>query len=209
MGLKKRMLTSEQVCAFVGIIIAFAALLISISSWRNTANAMDVKIIKNYPLLLPYLANTVYEDADGSYPKYKGQVRTHYKIVNTGDLEPKTWTFDILRKDGKKWAIIEGFSFSSKKEGTLIWEHGERGPFVPSILRHDDKYENNGLMLVRIIYIDVREREYCTCQLYDKGIPQDAYINSEEERRKWMRFKLLKIHGKGKCKNCRWERWVK
>ena len=102
--------TLEQVGIIFSIIFTLIALLVSILSWRNTANAMDVKIIKNYPLLLPYLANTVYEDADGAYPQYKGLVRTHYKIVNTGDLEPKTWTFDILRKDGKKWTIMEGFT---------------------------------------------------------------------------------------------------
>ena len=103
-----------------------------------------------YPLLLPHLRNMPYEDADGSYPEYKGQIRTHYKILNRGDLDSDWWAIDIAIKDGNGWKPILNWSFSSKKEGLLVPAHGERGFFVPSIIRGDDRYENKGQMLVRI-----------------------------------------------------------
>ncbi len=77
----------------------------------------------------------------------------------------------------------KGFSFSSKKEGTLVPAYGERGFFVPSILRHDDRYDNfNGLMLARLIYTDSMDKEYCTCQCYNNGIENGTYINTEAEK---------------------------
>lgn len=54
---------------------------IYVLGWYNLT-----KQAKMAPLLLPHIRNTDYRDADGSYPEYKGQVRTHYKILNRGDL---------------------------------------------------------------------------------------------------------------------------
>lgn len=189
----------------MGLVIAVVALLISFNNWRNTNDAAQVRIIKNYPLLLPHLANIIYEDVDGTYPEYKGQTRTHYKIINKGDLEPKKWTFDILIKEKEegKWMELKGFSFVSKKEGTLIRPHSERGFFVPSILLKDNRYDNNDLMLVKVSYTDVMDKKYCTCQWYNKGVPKGSYINSEEEKRKITFLRFLRKDGN--CKNCEFE----
>ena len=159
-------------------------------------------------LLLPHLRNLPYDDADGSYPEYKGQVRTHYKILNRGALDSKSWKLYIARNNSGELSIVDknGFSFSSKKEGTLIPTHGERGFFVPSIIQGDDRYDNfNGLMLVRIIYTNVRDKKYCTCRLYNNGKEQDAYINTEAEEKKI----LMKVNMNRECKDCRWVKLVK
>jgi len=116
----------------------------------------------------------------------------------------------IARNNSEKWSVVDknGFSFSSKKEGTIVPAHDERGFFVPSILRHDDGYDNfNGLMLVRILYTDVMDKEYCTCQRYNNGIENGIYINTEAEGRKRGFFK--RVNSEGKCKDCRWEKLEK
>ncbi len=189
------------------VLMAIVALIISLKSWRIAADAAQIKIIKNYPLLLLHLANLVYEDFDGAYPKYKGQIKTHYKIINKGELEPKDWRFDVFRKEDTQWIELKGFSFVSKKEGTLIRPQSERGPFIPSIILHDRRYDNDGLMLVKVSYTDSMDKKYCTCQYYDKGIPAGTYLNSEEERRKNTFIKFLRINGN--CKPCIWEQHSK
>lgn len=158
------------------------------------------------PLLLLHLRNMPYEDADGAYPKYKGQIRTHYKILNRGYLDSIWWAIDIAIKDENGCETILNWSHPSKKEGLLVPAQGERGPFVPSILQEDDRYENKGLMLVRIRYTDVMSKEYCACRYFNDGIEQGAYINTELENRKKEFFK--KVNSKGKCKDCRWEEYV-
>ena len=151
-----------------------------------------------------------YEDADGAYPKYKGQIRTHYKILNRGDLDSDWWAMDIAINDSGKWSVVDknGFSFSSKKEGLLVPAHGERGFFVPSIIQGDDRYDNfNGpQMLVRIRYEDDMDKEYCTCRYFNEGIEQERYINTKREEGKKIFFK--NVDRKGKCKDCRWDKSV-
>lgn len=159
-----------------------------------------------FPLLLLHFKNMPYEDANGDYPQHKGQVKTHYKIINRGDLDSMSWKIDIARNDGNGWETILNWSYPSKKEGLLVPAQGERGPFVPSILQDDDRYENKGLMLVRIRYIDVMGNEYCACRYFNDGIVQGAYINTELENRKKAFFK--NVDRKGKCKDCRWEKLV-
>ncbi len=157
-----------------------------------------------YPLLLLHVKNMVYEDANGDYPQHKGQVKTHYKVLNRGDLDSMSWNIDIARKERDSWVPVLDFSHSSEDEGLLVPAHGERGPFVPSILQDDDRYENDGLMLVRIRYEN--DKELCTCQCYNNGMPQGRYINTEKEKRKRAFFK--NVDRKGKCKDCRWEKLV-
>ena len=157
-----------------------------------------------YPLLLPHLQNMVYEDVNCDYPQHKGQVKTHYKILNRGHSDSMSWKIDIARKDGNGWETILNWSRSSKKEGLLVPALGERGPFVPSILQKDDRYENKGQMLVRIRYTDVRGKQYCTCQSYQDGIEEGTYINTELKNRGKKFFKNVDM--KGNCKDCRWEK---
>jgi len=162
---------------------------------------------EDYSLLLPHLKNLPYDDTDGAYPEYKGQNRTHYKILNRGDSDPKSWKLCVARKEEEEWVELKNLVFSSKKEGTLVPAPGERGFFVPSILTRDDRYDfNNSMMLVKIIYTDVMDKRYCTCQLYNNGKVQDTYINTEEERRK--KLFLKNVDSEGKCKDCRWEKLV-